>query len=116
MDKKKIETFGEFCELIANEPENVYCDDYGLTDYNKLSNLSELSNSFRSRDYHHIPIKKKKTMAEFYCWHENLGFRNVIVYELRNGEPHNLVTGKPIEQYTHWMLKPKSEFEVDDDG
>ena len=78
MDKKKIETFGSFCELIANEPENVYLDDAIKSidsTYYENDSIEYLFRLFTEKGlypYYHIPAKKKKTKAQFYSRVSNL--------------------------------------------
>jgi len=95
MNKKRIETFGEFCELIANEPENVYFDNY-KTNMNISDSLDALKRSFNESDYYHIPPVKKKTLATY--------------YHIETGEVKILEKCSGLS----WRYKPNSEFEVDE--
>lgn len=112
MNKKKIETFGLFCELIERDRDSVYFIEKNeyvhfsrTADLNYLKSLKEYWNN-KNTAYYHIPPKKKKTMAEFYCWRSAKVFPDILVREknwIDNGE--------------YYLVVPKNntEFEVDDD-
>ena len=99
MNKKKIETFGEFCELIISEPENIYFDGDGKCDWPSNTKLSDLKNHWdiKSYPYYHIPPVKKKTMAYF---HDYEG----LMYCLSTED----------EKSFDMDLIPNTEFEVDE--
>ena len=99
MDKKKIETFGEFCELIEKEPENVYTAAGNTTTLNRIDSIKVLYNTFNNimHNYYHIPPKKKIKMCQW--------------YDKNNGQM--FVFEKVL--YGSSLIKiPDSEFEVED--
>ncbi len=113
MDKKKIETFGEFCTLVANEPENI---EY----YDNLFKTSSLMGNVRlpigdsdlwkrvverywndgSTYYHITQPKKKKIMAQYY--NTNTGDMYVKCVDSPHIAPNTKI--------------PNTEFEVNEDG
>ena len=95
MNKKKIESFGTFCDLIANEPENVYCDDGIRT--TKRKDQSYLHKNFINNTYYHIPSVKKKTMAMYYDEKGRVFAHNVNALFC-----------------SRWTKIPNTEFEVDE--
>jgi len=104
MDKKKIEDFGTFCTLIANEPENVYKDKshdntevYIPTSLGREDSINNLNTNFNIKTYYHIPAKKKKTMAQYY---DSVGCTFTLDVDLVNKLRYNKI--------------PNSEFEVDE--
>ena len=100
MDKKKIEDFGTFCTLIANEPENVW-NEKGNSPTSKRRDDAYLYNNFITNIYYHIPAKKRKTMAKWY------GKGNGQMYVLDDTP----------DGYRNAFIKlPNSEFEVDEDA
>ena len=103
MDKRKIETFGEFCELIATEPENVY----GLTGTSNctIRNIDDLLTFFENTCYHIppkkkvIPPKKKVTKCQWYG----------------NGNGQMYVLNDTDDGLRHAFIKIEgTEFEVDE--
>ena len=100
MNKKKITTFGEFCELRQKEPENVYQNDIPVTAFPKDNTLDQLRFSFDHNTYYHIPPKKKKTMAMYYYG--------------RTGEMKTLWVECSTACGSDWIKIPNTEFEVDE--
>ena len=102
MDKKKIETFGDFCTLIANEPENVWCEDTQMaTNCDDDESIRRLIYQFEQSTYYHIPPNKKKTMCQY--------------YDEDDGDTKTFPINMEFKDYAgNWIKIPNSEFEVDE--
>ena len=107
MNKKKIETFGEFCTLIANQLGDVIHEDGGRPD--GTASINQYKKYFETGDYyHHIPPKKKIMFAHFLVRFVEGGKNILRIYEVNKGM-------YPItkEDYCECERVLDTEFEVD---
>lgn len=109
---KKIETFGEFCELVSKDSENVVYTEVGdnvhttmksvLACHNRLDNWFKMKEWWNDEtDYYYITPEPKKTItvAHFEVWGLKTLYRKVVVFKIINDKPHyfNSEKDNPVE-------------------